>query len=257
MAYIGASPAYGVFNRQVLTGDGSTTTYNLDYPVSSATQLLIVLDGIVQEPEYSYTVSTTAGQGKVTFSEAPDNLARASVVFMGRQLLVATTSVSSPHIDTFNGDGSTTAFTLGRTPSVGNGANIIVFVEGVYQRYGASYSYTTSGETLTFSAAPASGTNNIQVIQLAESNNVIDTVLDNSITNAKLSLSYTPSHFTGDGSTTAFTLTESGHTVNTILVFENGVCLKPTTDYTVSGTTLTMISAPLNGSEVSVRYLPI
>jgi hypothetical protein len=131
-----------------------------------------------------------------------------------------------------------------------------VFVEGVYQRYGASYSYTTSGETLTFSAAPNSGTANIQIIQLAESNNTIDTVLDNSITNAKLSLSYSPSHFSGNGSTTAFTIT-TGHTVNTILVFENGVCLKPTDDYTVSGTTLTMISAPLNGADISVRYLPI
>jgi len=256
MAYIGASPAYGVFNRQVLTGDGSTTTYNLDYPVSSATQLLIVLDGIVQEPEYSYTVSTTAGQGKVTFSEAPDNLARASVVFMGRQLLVATQALSSPAIDTFNGDGSTTAFTLSRTPSVGNGANIIVFVEGVYQRYGASYSYTTSGGTLTFSAAPASGTNNIQVIQLAESNNVIDTVLDNSITNAKLSLSYSSTSATGDGSTTAYTIT-TGHTVESVLVFENGVCIEPTTDYTISGTTLTFTTAPTSGATIRFRYLPI
>lgn len=256
MAYIGASPAYGVFNRQVLTGDGSTTVYNLDYPVSSATQLLIVLDGIVQEPEYSYTVSTDAGQGKVTFSEAPDAAARASVVFMGRQLLVATQALSSPNIDTFNGDASTTTFTLSRTPSVASGANMIVFVEGVYQRYGASYSYTTSGTSLIFNAAPPSGTNNIQAIQLAESNNVIDTVQDGSITNAKLSLSYSPSHFTGDGSTTAFTIT-TGHTVDTVLVFENGVCLKPTTDYTISGTTLTMVSAPLSGSEISVRYLPV
>ena len=31
MAYIGASPTYGVFDRQVLTGDGSTTTYSLDH----------------------------------------------------------------------------------------------------------------------------------------------------------------------------------------------------------------------------------
>jgi len=256
MAYIGATPAYGVFNRQVLTGDGSTTVYDLDYPVSSATQLMIVLDGIVQEPEYSYTVTTSSGSGKLTFSEAPDNNARASIVYMGRQLLVATQATSSPHIDTFNGDGSTTAFTLTRVPSAGNGANLLVFVDNVYQRYGASYSYVTSGETLNFSAAPDSGTANIQVIQLAESNNVIDTVLDNSITNAKLSLSYSPSHFTGDGSTTAFTIT-TGHTVDTILVFENGVCLKPTTDYTVSGTTLTMISAPLTGADISVRYLPI
>ena len=240
MAYIGATPAYGVFNRQVVTGDGTTTVYTLDYPVSSATQLMIVLDGIVQEPEYSYTVTTSSGTGKLTFSEAPDNNARASIVYMG----------------TFNGTGSQTAFTLTRVPSAGNGANLLVFVEGVYQRYGASYSYTTSGETLTFSAAPNSGTANIQIIQLAESNNTIDTVLDNSITNAKLSLSYSPSHFSGNGSTTAFTIT-TGHTVNTILVFENGVCLKPTDDYTVSGTTLTMISAPLNGADISVRYLPI
>ena len=34
MAYIGASPTYGVFDRQVLTGDGSTTTYNLDHMAS-------------------------------------------------------------------------------------------------------------------------------------------------------------------------------------------------------------------------------
>jgi hypothetical protein len=255
MAYIGASPAYGVFDRQVITGDGSTTTYQLDYPVSSATQLLVVLGGIVQEPEYSYTVTTSAGTGYVTFSEAPDNADRGSIVYMGRQLLVATQALSSPAIDTFNGDGSTTTFTLSRTPSVGNGANIIVFVDNVYQRYGSSYAYTTSGEDLIFTAAPPSGTNNIQVIQLAESNNVIDTVQDNSITNAKLSLSYSSTSATGDGSTTAFTIT-TGHTVESVLVFENGVCLEPTTDYTISGTTLTFTTAPLNGATLRFRYLP-
>ena len=256
MAYIGAEPAYGVFQRQVVTGDGSTTTYQLDYPVSSATQLLIVLGGIVQEPEYSYTVTTTSGTGYLTFSEAPDNADRASIVYMGRQLLVPTQALSSPAIDTFNGDGSTTTFSLSRTPSVGSGANIIVFVDNVYQRYGSSYAYTTSGSDLIFTAAPPNGTNNIQVIQLAESNNVIDTVLDNSITNAKLSLSYSSTGATGDGSTTDFTIT-TGHTVESVLVHENGVCLEPTTDYTISGTTLTFTTAPLNGATLRFRYLPI
>lgn len=256
MAYIGASPSYGVFDRQVLTGDGSTTTYSLDYPVSSATQLLVSLDGIIQEPEYSYTVTTSAGSGSITFSEPPDASGRIFLVYMGRQLLVPTTAVSSPAIDTFNGDGSTTTFTLSRTPSVGNGANIIIFVDNVYQRYGLSYSYTTSGESLIFNAPPPSGTNNIQVIQLAESNNVIDTVLDNSITDAKLSLSYSSTSATGDGSTAAFTIT-AGHTVESVLVFENGVCLEPTTDYTISGTTLTMTTAPLSGANIRIRYLPV
>ena len=256
MAYIGAEPAYGSFDRQVITGDGSTTTYQLDYPVSNPTQLLVVLGGIVQEPEYSYTATTTNGVGYITFSEAPDNADRASIVYMGRQLLVATGTLSSPAIDTFNGNGSTTTFSLSRTPSAGSGANLIVFVDNVYQRYGSSYAYTTSGSDIIFTAAPSSGTANIQVIQLAESKNVIDTVLDNSVTNAKLSLSYSSTSATGDGSTTGFTIT-TGHTVESVMVFENGVCLEPTTDYTISGTTLTFTTAPLNDATLRFRYLQI
>ena len=57
MAYIGAEPAYGVFQRQVLTGDGSTTQYNLDYAVAQPTSLLVSLDGVVQEPVYSYIIN--------------------------------------------------------------------------------------------------------------------------------------------------------------------------------------------------------
>lgn len=256
MAYIGAEPAYGSFDRQVITGDGSTTTYQLDYPVSNPTQLLVVLGGIVQEPEYSYSASTINGVGYITFSEAPDAADRGSIVYMGRQLLVAEGTNSSPFIDTFNGDGSTTTFQLGRVPVVGNGANLLVFVDNVYQRYGSSYAYTTSGEDLIFTSAPPSGTNNIQVIQLASSNNTIDTVADNSITNAKLSLSYSSDAFTGDGSTSSFTIT-TGHTVNSILVFYNGIALKPTTDYQVSGTSLNMTFVPVSGMDIVVRYLPI
>jgi hypothetical protein len=33
--------------------------------------------------------------------------------------------------------------------------------------------------------------------------------------------------------------------------------LRPTTDYTVSGTTLTFTTAPGTGDEIDVRYLPI
>jgi len=59
-----------------------------------------------------------------------------------------------------------------------------------------------------------------------------------------------------DGSTTGFTIT-TGHTVESVLVFENGVCLEPTTDYTISGTTLTFTTAPLSGATLRFRYLPI
>jgi hypothetical protein len=43
--------------------------------------------------------------------------------------------------------------------------------------------------------------------------------------------------------------------VNNILVFVNGLCLVPTDDYTVSGTTLTFDTAPVVSANIMIRYL--
>ena len=184
MAYIGASPTYGVFDRQVLTGDGTTTTYNLDH-MAVPSSLLVVLDGVVQEPEHSYSTSNIAGQPKIVFSEAPDNAGRISIVYLGNELLTATPANSNTHIDEFNGTGSATAFTLTRTPAANTAANYAVFVDNVYQRYGSSYAYTVTGSTINFTSAPPSGTNNIQVIQL-NGTNTLNTVADGAVTTAKI-----------------------------------------------------------------------
>ena len=62
---------------------------------------------------------------------------------------------------------------------------------------------------------------------------------------------------TGDGSTTAFTI-NSGRSVNDVLVVVNGIVMVPTTDYQISGTTLTFQgSAPASGAEIVFRYLPV
>jgi hypothetical protein len=184
MAYIGAQPSYGVFDRQVLAGDGSTVTFNLDH-MAVPTSLLVVLDGVVQEPEYSYSTSNVAGQPKITFSEAPEASGRVSIVFLGNEVLTATYANSQTHIDEFNGDGSTVSFTMTRVPAANTAANFAVFVDNVWQRYGSSYAYTTVGSTITFTGAPAAGTNNIQVIQLSGVN-TLNTVADGSITSAKI-----------------------------------------------------------------------
>ena len=60
--------------------------------------------------------------------------------------------------------------------------------------------------------------------------------------------------YTGDGSTTGFTVT-SGATVENILVFLNGVFQRPTTDFTVSSTTLTFGTAPVNGDVITIKEL--
>jgi hypothetical protein len=61
--------------------------------------------------------------------------------------------------------------------------------------------------------------------------------------------------FTGNGSTTAFTLTYTVSNVNSLLVTVADVIQEPTTAYTVSGTTLTFTSAPANLNTIHVRYL--
>jgi hypothetical protein len=184
MAYIGAAPSYGVFDRQVLAGDGTTTSYNLDH-MAVPTSLLVVLDGVVQEPEYSYSTSLVSGQPKITFSQAPDNGGRVSIVYLGNEVLTATPATSSTHIDEFNGDGSDTTFTLTRTPAANAAQNFAVFVDNVYQRYGSSYAYTVNGDVLTFTSAPPSGTNNIQCIQL-NGVNTLNTIADGTVSVAKV-----------------------------------------------------------------------
>jgi hypothetical protein len=81
----------------------------------------------------------------------------------------------------FNGDGSTTAFTLDVAPS--STLDIEVFVGNV--RQDPNSAYTLSGTTLTFTGAPPSGTNNIYVVHQAKSVGTINAP-DNSVDSAQL-----------------------------------------------------------------------
>ena len=185
-SYIGVEPTAGSFDKQLITGDGTNATFDLDFPVAQAGQLLVSLDGIIQEPNFAFNISMSSGDPKITFAAAPVNGARIFIVYLGRTLLSMTTAQASPHIDEFNGNGSTTAFTLTQTPAAASGNNFVVFVNNVYQRYGSSYAYTVSGAQITFTSAPPSGTNNIQVLQLSQAN-TLNTVADGAVTQAKLS----------------------------------------------------------------------
>ena len=91
----------------------------------------------------------------------------------------------------FNGDGSTTDFTLDVAP--GNVLDIEVFVGNV--RQDPNSAYTLSGTTLSFTGAPPSGTNNVYVVHQAKSVGTIDvpalgvstaSLQANSVTGAKL-----------------------------------------------------------------------
>ena len=60
-------------------------------------------------------------------------------------------------------------------------------------------------------------------------------------------------NYTGDGSTVAFTVT-NGADIDNVLVFLNGVYQRPS-DYSVSGTTLTFDTAPVNNDAITIKEL--
>jgi len=81
-------------------------------------------------------------------------------------------STNTVTLDEFDGDNSTTDFTLSRTGTAGS---VWVAINGVVQEF--TNTYTVSGTTLTFNEAPASG-DKIQVRNFYSSNSVtIDTVV--------------------------------------------------------------------------------
>ena len=61
---------------------------------------------------------------------------------------------------------------------------------------------------------------------------------------------------TGDNSNTDFTVTQN-LTVDKVIVTINGVVQAPTTDYTISGTTLTFGTAPATSDAIVIRELPV
>jgi hypothetical protein len=197
MAYIGRSPSYGAFEKQVLTADSSTTSFALNYTVGSTSSILVSVAGVVQEPEVAYNL--TSGGTSIVFSGAPTSGDTVFVIYLGIATDVGTIS-----------SGALTSLTELATRA---DSDDLFFV------------YDTSTTTL----------------KKIQTSNIVKASVTRSAT--------------GDGSTTGFTVT-SGTSVDNVLVFLNGVAQKPTTDYTISSTTLTFVVAPESGEAIVIRELP-
>ena len=59
----------------------------------------------------------------------------------------------------------------------------------------------------------------------------------------------------GANSGKSFTGVTYGYGVDGMLVFVNGICMTPTVDYVMSGTTLTFTTAPATGAEITIRHM--
>ena len=235
MAYIGRDPQYGAFEKQSITADGSTTTFSLDYTVGSSSSILVSVAGVHQEPETAYNLATNGTQ--ITFTAAPASGDTVFVIFLGVALEVATI-----------GSGVITSRTSHGSSGLQGADELLVYDNSA-----------GSLKKLTLDNLLIGGT---ELAEVAADDDVL-LVYDTSATefkkiqksNIATTLTYNTRTGTGDGSTTAFTVT-SGATVNDVLVTENGVVQAPTTDYGISGTTLTFTTAPGAGVAIVIRELP-
>jgi len=234
MAYIGQSPVYGVFEKQAITADGSTTTFTLNYTVGSSSSILVSVAGVHQEPEVAYNLGS--GGTQIVFTAAPAAIDTVFVIFLGVAFEVATL-----------GTGSITGQTALSTGV--QGADTLL----IYDDSATSLKKITLDDLITGQTELSAVAADDDVLLIYDTSATEIKKIQKS--NLSPTLTYVNRSYTGDSSTTGFTIT-TGLNVNKVLVTENGVLQVPTTDYTISSTTLTFVVAPASGVAIQIRELP-
>lgn len=212
------------------TGNGSQTQFSLSVTPENENQTMVFLNGIYQNKD-TYSVSNNL----INFTDTATSNDTIEVFTFAR---VTNVNTSMYITRIYQGDGTTNTFTI----SSGHTSNtILVFNNGVAQF--PVDDYTVNGTTVTYILTPQSD-ETIQIRELP-----VNTMV--ATTQQALMRRYT-----ANGAQTQFTVT-TGHTANSLLVFENGICQVPVNDYTVSGTTLTFVTAPIANVVVQIRELSI
>ena len=211
MAYIGNVPSHGEFKKAdsiASSFNGSLTAFDLDVnavnqTVGDASQLIVSLNGIVQEPGTAYTLGI--GGGSVVFASAPASTDTCHIVILGGVGDSGTPADGSitavklaPDLrdlleEEFTGDGSATTFTMARAVSFAK--MLLITIDGVVQPTSA---YSVSGTTLTISPA-LPNTTNVRVLHIG-----------------------IPGAFNSAGTVTASMISSTGGTANQVLAVNSG-----------------------------------
>ena len=273
MAYIGLKPTAGENNSFRILDTLSTFTATFD---GSSASVVSLGSDTINIPEHRFVtgqrVTYNKGAGGTVITGLSDGVY--FIIKIDRNLIRLASSVSNANNGTqinLTGLGQGTAHTLkvefdgvntkfkithdsGTHAKVTRASQLMISVNGVLQQPHDSASPSSgfgidSDSILVFSTAPAS--TDIVFGSIYSTNISSFEISDNDIDN-----------FTGDGSTTNFTMSKTPPDPRNILVTNNGVVQYPnnpptTRDYTVAtdSNVLSYTTAPGNGVKIQVRHI--
>jgi len=170
------------------------------------------------------------------------------------------------HREVVTPDGSASFFDLVQDVPGFNADNVLVVVNNVVQHPFDSYTIKADANgnprRLDFAGSVPASTDVIYVthrgvgsLNITPAAGTVDSVALADNLRSGVVNSFTGSQATN--SSTQLTLTEEPLNAQSIMVYVNGVYQKPTTNYTVSGTTLTFTGALASSDEIDVHHLSI
>lgn len=205
------------------TFDKNSNTLAVDRLSGSLTRLV---DGSSYLIAGSNVAITTGSNGSITINSTGAGFTYTSWV----------------EVVTGNADGINTVFTLSNIPYPST--SLAFFCNGVLQKQGPALDYTLAGNTITSLFAPSSGSSLLATYQYQVP--VVGLVTQ---------WMETPGGLT-DGINFIFTLSNIPSPATSLMFFVNGVLQKQgaTSDYVISGNTITMNYVPNAGSNLSAIY---
>ena len=198
------------------------------------------------------TATASGNVGGTTVAATQNRLFDVMQLQMGVLTLPFTTLTTSLRTTTGKSvNGSETPFSL---QSVSNAQSVVLndnifFTEPKLVASGINQTNEMSGSKSLFVNITIS-TSNKNVSPIIDVKRINAFAISNRLNNPTISSTNT---FTGDGSTTAFTLSGTPTSVHLLSVKKNGLRLQPVDDFTVAGTTLTFTSTPVSGSKIVAK----
>ncbi len=271
MAYLGHKPATGENNSFKILDDISSYTLTFN---GASTSVVNATANTITSADHRFVhgqkVTYAKGAGGTIIGNLPEGTYY--IIKDDKNTIKLANSISNLNSNTavnFSGQGAGTAHTLavafdgyntkfiashgnGTKVHMTRGGQLLLSLNGVVQQPNDNASPTNgfgfeSGSVIVFSTAPKS-TDSFWGHVIANNFATFD-ITDNKIDN-----------FTGNNSTTDFTLSRIPATVENILVTIDGVIQYPsdtntTRSYTLSGGTLSFSTAPATNTEIQVRHI--